>query len=332
MGRTRLKLDAVGPSAGGCRGARVDKFQAMLVFKTVVEQGGFTAAAKKLDISPSAATKNITGLENYLGVQLFKRSTRGIALTDHGQEFYDSSLGILSSLEAAESTLREKHTSARGEVRIVVPYSFGRVTLAPELPRFLDENPEISLDIHFSDSDEPPNLIKDGFDLAVLSREQKDSQLIQRVLHSGPVVTVATRDYIRRNGAPEKPEDLVHHNCIIGIYGADWRFKSPEGELIKVPVGGMLTIRNGDSMREAAAAGAGVAQATWWLFRKELEDGRLVRLLQTYEREAVPVSLYYPSKKHLSRRVAKVIEFLVRITGGRPPSPKAAAGRVLAKR
>ena len=168
----------------------MDKFQAMMVFKAVVDQGGFTPAARRLNISPSAATKNLTALEDELGVQLLNRSTRRIALTDSGREFYQSCSEILESLEEAESALRAKNTAAKGLVRIVMPYSFGRVTFTPELPSFFAQHPEINLDVHFSD--DAIDIIKDGFDLAIRSRELEDSQLIQRVLHKGPVICVAS--------------------------------------------------------------------------------------------------------------------------------------------
>src|SRR4051812_19625038 len=106
----------------------------MLIFRAVVDHGSFTAAANKLNISPSAATKNITSLENSLGVQLLNRSTRRISLTDYGRDFYNSSVEILTSVDDAESAIRDKNKSARGLVRIVMPYSYGRVTFTPELP------------------------------------------------------------------------------------------------------------------------------------------------------------------------------------------------------
>ena len=113
----------------------MDRFQALQIFRAVVEQGGFTAAARKLNMSPSAATKNITSLEDHLGAQLLNRSTRRIALTDHGRAFYAAAVTILSSLEDAESSVRDANSTASGLVRIVMPASFGRVTFTPELPR-----------------------------------------------------------------------------------------------------------------------------------------------------------------------------------------------------
>ena len=293
----------------------MDKFQAMTVFKSVVDHGGFTAAARRLGISPSAATKNLTALEDELGIQLLNRSTRRIALTDHGREFYQSCVEILGNLEEAEASLRAKNKAAKGLVRIVMPYSFGRVTFTPELPKFFKENPEISLDVHFSD--DAVDIIKEGFDLAVRSRELEDSQLIQRVLHKGPVICVASPDYLKSHGLPQTPQDLANHDCIISNYGSEWRFSSPEGPEIRVDVKSVLTLRNGDAVREAAVSGLGIAQSTWWLFRKDLQEGHLVPVLEPFEREAVPISVCYPARKHVPQKVASVLEFLKRITSAR---------------
>lgn len=295
----------------------MDRFQAMLVFKTVVEQGGFTAAARKLNLSPSAATKNITTLEAQLGAQLLNRSTRRVALTDDGQEFYRIAVQILESFEEVETSLREKNAAVSGTVRIAMPASFGRVTFTPELPGFVAEHPDIRLDIHLTDR--PVDLIKEGFDLAVRSREQDDSQLIQRILHRGPMVTVAAPDYLARHGTPLTPQELVQHACITGIFGSDWRFRTAAGQDVKVRVSGPVMLRSGDTVREGAVAGLGIAQSTWWLFRKDLAAGRLVRILVDFEREAVPIAVFYPAKRNVPRRVSAVIDFLIRITSTRPP-------------
>ncbi|MDB5644198.1 MAG: transcriptional regulator, LysR family [Hyphomicrobiales bacterium] len=297
-----------------------------MVFKAVVDQGGFTSAARRLNISPSAATKNLSALENELGVQLLNRSTRRVALTDYGREFYQSCTEILASLEEAEAALRAKNTAAKGLVRMVMPYSFGRVTFTPELPAFFAEHPEIRLDVHFSD--DAIDIIKEGFDLAVRSRELEDSQLIQRVLHKGPVICVASPDYLARHGTPSVPDDLKDHACIVGNYGSEWRFQSADGLGHRVTVNSVLTLRNGDAVREAAVAGLGVAQSTWWLFRKDLQEGKLVPVLDAFEREAVPISVCYPARKHVPQKVAAVLGFLKSITAARrSESPQLAAAQ-----
>ena len=291
----------------------MDRFQALQIFRTVVEQGGFTAAARKLNMSPSAATKNITSLELHLGAQLLNRSTRRIALTDHGRSFYEAAVAILTRLEEAETGVRDANTSARGLVRIVMPPSFGRVTFTPELSTFLEENPGITLDVHFSDT--PVDMIKEGFDLAVRSREQEDSQLIQRILHRGPLVTVASPGYLAKYGVPKTPQELSGHRCITGVFGPEWRFRRADSSEERIPVTSSISLRSGDNVREGAVAGLGIAQSTWWLFRKDLAEGRLVRILEPYECEAVPVSVFYPAKRNMPRKVARVIDFLLRISG-----------------
>lgn len=289
----------------------MDKFQAIVIFRAVVERGGFTAAAKELGVSASAATKNVSALERHLGVQLINRSTRKFALTESGREFFDSVVPVLAALGEAESALREKNQAARGCVRIVMPPSFGRVTFVPELPAFYRDNPEIKLDVHFTDT--TVDLIKEGFDLGVRSREQEDSQLIQRILHRGPMVTVGSPAYLEAHGVPRHPSELTRHRCITGMFGRNWRFQDPRNGTLSIEVDGNPILRSGDTVREGAVAGLGLAQSTWWLFRRDLAAGRLVRILQDYEREAVPISVCYPAKRYIPRKVAYVIEFLVRI-------------------
>lgn len=289
----------------------MNKFQAIMIFTTVAERGGFTAAASKLEMSPSAVTKNVAALENELGVQLFNRTTRRIALTDTGQEFYERCSEILGALDTAEKSMRDRNAIPRGKVRIVMPYSFGRVTFVPELPEFCKRYPTIELDVHFSD--EPLDLIREGFDLAVLARDLNDSRLIRRILHRGPQVTVASPHYLREYGTPRVPDDLLKHNCVIGNFGDSWKYQGPDGEMI-VRVKGTATIHNGDAMQEAVVAGLGLGQSTWWLFRKELERGRLVTVLDEFSQPGLPVSVLYPAKRYLPVKTSAVIQFLTDIT------------------
>ncbi|MGV6875492.1 LysR family transcriptional regulator [Pseudochelatococcus sp. B33] len=287
----------------------MNKFMALIIFTKVAESGGFTAAARKLGMSVSAVTKAIARLEDDLGTQLFHRTTRQLSTTDYGQEFYERSVQILADLEDAETQLRNRNATARGRVRVVVPISFGRVTLVPELPRFFARYPDIELDISFSDS--PVDLIAEGFDVAVRTGHVSDSRLTIRLLTRGPQLVVASPDYIARHGVPRTPEDLQEHNCLVGRFGPDWEFRDLDGRIKTVRVKGNAVINSGDALREAAVTGLGIMQGTLWLVRKDLGRGRLVPLLSEYCVDGVPISVLYLGKKHLPRKVRIFIDFLI---------------------
>lgn len=292
----------------------MNKFLALTIFVRVAESGGFTAAARKLDISVSAATKAVARLEDDLGTQLFNRTTRRLSTTDYGQEFYERAVRILSDLEDAELSLQQGSQVARGRVRAVVPLSFGRVTLVPELPRFAEMYPEISLDISFSDSDHSVDLISQGYDVAVRTGEISDSRLITRILTRSPQVTIASSAYLERHGVPLEPQDLVDHNCIASsLGGQEWRFRGGDGKDLTIRTSGNAILHSGDALREAAVAGLGIVHGTWWLLRKDLENKSVVEILQDYRTEGTPISVLYPANRHLPTKVRKFLDFLIEI-------------------
>ena len=285
---------------------------AITVFTKVAEHGGFTGAARRLGLSVSAVTKTVARLEDELGVQLFNRTTRKLHTTDYGQEFYERSIRILAELEDAEATLRSGSGVPRGRVRAVVPFSFGRVTLVPELPGFLRRYPEITVELDFSDR--PVDLVAEGFDVAVRTGTVTDSQLVTRLLTRGPQVTFAAPSYLREQGTPDTPEQLRAHNCLVGRFGPEWTFKGEAGRPQTIRVRGNIVVNNGDALREAAVAGLGIAQGTWWLARKDLEAGAVVPILEDYALEGMPVCVLYPAQRHFPAKVRAFIDFLVSIT------------------
>jgi DNA-binding transcriptional LysR family regulator len=290
----------------------MDKFMALRVFARVVENGGFTAAAVRLGQSPSAVTKTISRLEDDLGTQLFNRSTRRLRTTDFGQEFYERCVHILADLEDAEAAIKRVSGVPRGSIRAVLPLSFGRVTLAPELPKFFERYPEISLELHFNDN--AVDLIAEGFELAVRTGNISDSRLTTRLLTRGPQVTVASPRYLKRHGEPKKPQDLLQHNCVISRFGPEWSFKGADGKPFMVRVRGNANINSGDFVRETVVAGTGIAQGTWWLYRKDLARGEVRQVLKDYELDGAPVSVLYPPQRHLPAKLRVFIDFLAQIT------------------
>lgn len=290
----------------------MNKFMAIRMFTRVAEEGSFTAAAARLGVSVSAVTKAVSRLEDDLGAQLFTRTTRQIAITNYGQIYYERCIAILADLEDAEADLKGGAKSARGHLRVVLPFSFGRVTVMPELPRFHARYPEISLEIDFSD--EGVDMIAKGYDLAVRTGEIGDSRLTTRVLTRSAQVTVASPTYLDRRGVPATPEDLANHECIVSRFGPEWRFRRPDGKPFALRVGGQYRINSGDALREAAVAGLGIVQGTWWLVRKDLESGAVVPILQEYADSGVPVSILYSANRHVPHKVRAFLDFLIEIT------------------
>lgn len=290
----------------------VNRFQDILAFVRVVELGNFTAAARSLGVSVSSITKSVSRLEEDLGTALLVRSTRRIRVTAQGRSYHDRCQAILRDLAGAEDSIRNEASSPRGSVRLWVPPSFGRQTVIPALPGFFERYPDIHLDLHFGHRS--LNLIEGGYDLAVHSGTLHDSPLAGRLLVRGPQKTVASPAYLARHGTPKTPEDLAVHRCIVGRFGNSWTFHDPAGATATVQVRGPLSTDSGDAMREAAVAGIGLTQATWWLFRGDLDSGALVPVLEDFETEADPISIVFPPDRSLPARVRAVIDFLVEIT------------------
>ena len=290
----------------------MNKFMALHIFTKVAENGGFSAAARKLRISTSTVTKSVARLEDDLGIQLFNRTTRRLHATDYGQQFYERCVRILADLEDAEAALQQGSSSPQGRLKIFTPVSFGRVTLVPEIGNFLSKYPDISVDLDCSD--QPVDMITNGYDVAIRTGEFNDSRLITRLLTRGSEVTFAAPAYLEKHGTPRKPEDLRNHNCIVGGFGPEWQFRDRNQAPLTVRVHGNIHVNNGDALREAAVAGVGIAQGTWWLVRKDLANGAVKQILAPYAQVGMPISVIYPAQRHLPAKARVFIDFLVSIT------------------
>jgi DNA-binding transcriptional LysR family regulator len=290
----------------------MNKFTALHIFTKVAENRGFSAAARKLRISTSTVTKTVARLEDELGIQLFNRTTRRLHTTDYGQTFYERCVQILADLEDAEAALRAGSSSHRGRIRVATPFSFGRVTLVPALGGFLEKYPDITVELEFNDR--VVDLITNGYDVGIRTGEINDSRLVSRLLTRGAEVTFASPAYLNARGTPRHPQDLRDHNCIVGGFGPDWRFKKSGEDPVTIRVRGNLVVSNGDALREAAVAGIGIAQGTWWLVRKDLERGDVKPVLANYAQMGMPISVLYPAQRHLPAKVRVFIDFLVAIT------------------
>ncbi len=292
----------------------------MTAFVAVAEAGSFTAAADRLDVAKSAVSRRISALETRLGVQLIRRTTRRLSLTESGLAFYERSQRILADLDEAESAITEAHGTLSGQLRVAIPLSFGLRHMAEPIAAFSREHPQVEFELDVNDR--RVDLIEEGMDLAVRIGHLKDSSLIARKLFDVRTAVLASPDYLERNGTPERPEDLADHKCLVYTNVAEprrWAWTEPDGERRAVTVGKGMFASNGDFLCEAATAGLGIVIQPTFISHEALRDGRLVPILQDYGWPVTPGFAVYPPTRHLSARVRQFIDHLASYFDGVAP-------------
>jgi len=290
----------------------VDRFEAIRVFSQVVELGGFSKAAEHLGLSSTATSRHVADLEAHLQTRLLNRTTRRVSLTESGRAFYERCVQLLADLEEAEQEASRAAVVPRGTIKLTAPVNFGVRHLAPAIADFLAEHGEVRFDVSLSDR--IVDLVEEGFDLGIRVGTAGPEHLVARKLGETRVVPCASPEYLARRGAPQHPEDLQQHDCFTYEYVTPknvWRFRDPAGGERAVRVGGRLHSNNGDLLAEAAARGAGIVLEPAFIVGPEVRAGRLVPLLQDYIPAPAPIYAVYPSRKHLSAKVRRFVDFLV---------------------
>ena len=287
----------------------MDRLDAMQAFVRVVEKGSFSAVAKERGIGQPAVSKQISALEEELGTELIHRSSRSIALTEPGRDFYESALHILDDFENATSRIGRGQTAPKGLIRVTVPPTFARLHMVSKLPAFFAAYPDIAIEMSTSES--PTTIIEDGFDLAIHSGDLPDSTLIARKLGQTMIVLVATPQNLARYGAPESPGDLNRFRSIVYVERGSvqpWSFGSGDDAQHLIPTGVFRT-SDIEQLRVGVLEHLGIAQAPAWLFAAELREGTVVRLLTPLER-TVPILAVRPASRRMSAKVRIFIEHL----------------------
>jgi LysR family transcriptional regulator, regulator for bpeEF and oprC len=282
----------------------------MQTFVRVAERRSFSAAARELGRGQPAVSKQIAALEAHLGAQLLRRTSRGLSLTEAGRDYYQSAVGILGDLQAAESRVGLGQSAPSGLVRVAVSAGFGRLHVMPLLPAFLERYPRITLD--FQVSDRFVDLVEEGIDVAVRLGNLSDSSLIARRLATFALCVVATPEYLRRRGVPAVPADVERHDCIVfSPKGAParWPFAGAGGSVVVEPRS-VLRTNDAELVRAGVLAGLGLGYAQTWLFAAELASGRVRTVLGEFTRTTVPISAVHPAGRRLPRKVAVFIEYL----------------------
>lgn len=279
-------------------------------FLVVVEEGSFTAAAGRLGVTKSYASKLVARLEDRIGVRLLQRTTRQLTLTEVGRAYFERCSEAMQALREAEGVAAELQTSPQGRLRISLPTAFAVSHLAAPLAEFKARYPQLTVEAILADR--KIDLLSEGFDLAVRIGELADSSLIVRRLTNVDRLICASPEYLDRRGTPAQPEEIARHECLLYAYHAvptTWRLKGPDREAI-VEVSGTLVSNHADMLVAAACQGLGLVFCPIFFTAPGLRSGRLVRVLPEW-RFPLSISAVYPNARHVPAKVRLFVDFLI---------------------
>lgn len=289
----------------------MDRFTSMQAFVTVVEAGGFTAAAERLPISRAGVSKHVSELETHLGIRLLNRTTRQTNLTEAGRAYYARCVQILADVADSESVATGLSAEPHGVLRINAPMSFGIQQLAPRLHHFRDRYPKVGVELNLNDRF--VDVIEEGYDVVIRIAQLKDSSLIARKVAPCQHLLCASPDYLQQHGAPQTPTELTQHACLHYSHlqsGREWFLQGPDGAH-QISVRGPLTANNGDVVCRAACDGLGIALLPDFIIAAPIKAGQLKIVLPAYCPPKLDIYAVYPSRKFMSVKVRHFIDFMI---------------------
>jgi DNA-binding transcriptional LysR family regulator len=295
----------------------MDRLVNLTAFVRVVENGGFTAAARHLNLSTTMVSNHVHELEDRLGARLLNRTTRKVSLTEIGRQYYERSLHILAELDEADRAAGALNATPRGRLRVHCHPTLARF-IAPVVTAYLRDNPEVSVDLRRGD--QMIDLLEEEFDLAIRLDVPPDSSLMVRRLADWRYIVCCSPSYLETHSAPVSPADLPAHNCIIyafNPFGHEWRFINLDGGPLTVRVAGNLVTSDTELRRHAVVAGLGLSLIPPFNIHEELRTGSIVPLLRNYPTPELSIAALYPHRQHLPAKVRVFIDALARAFAGR---------------
>jgi DNA-binding transcriptional LysR family regulator len=287
----------------------MDRLASISAFVAVARASGFSAASREIGVPLPTVSRRVAELEEHLGVRLFHRSTRHVALTEEGQSFYATCGRVLEDLKDAEQAITGEYRVPKGDLVITAPLGFGLLNLQPIALEFLQAYPAINLKLLLADR--VADLVEEHIDLALRIAPLPDSSMVARRLgHVGMVIT-ASSEYLRAHGSPQHPDELLAHDCIA------WSTTGPsdrwtlqmENRIKDFPIRTRLSTTSASSAIAAAEAGLGLAQTTCYQAEQSVREGKLRVLLRNFEPPLTPVHLVYPSNRMIPLKSRAFIDF-----------------------
>ena len=292
----------------------MDTLLSMKVFRQIVESGSFVGAAKRFSLSTAMTSKHLMHLEKHLGTRLLNRSSRSLSLTESGKLYFERCKGILEELEEAESLVGSVSGVPRGTLRVTAPSWAATRGMVDMVAGYRERYPEVVVNLSFEDRF--VDLIEEGYDLAIrATTDQPPAGLVARPLRPMPFVIAASDEYLRRCGAPQSPEDLAQHDCIMIGNGQSWHLAGPDGD-IEIPA--RVVLRFGSSMSVAVAhavcAGIGLAPLPRMMFEDPMFKDALRPVLVKYPLRHPHLYALYVSRKHLPLKIRTFLDDLIEKT------------------
>ncbi len=295
----------------------MDKIQAMQVFVRVAEMGSFTRAAESLGLPKASVSRQLQALENQLNSRLLQRTTRQVQLTHDGQVYYERCIELLSMLDDMDSLFQSEPATLSGKLRVDMSVAMATGFILPRLPEFLQHYPGVEIEL--SSSDRQVDIVGEGFDCVIRAGELKDSGMIVRSLGVHQMINCASPAYLDRFGIPQQLADLSQHALV--HYSQHLGQPSPGFEYFDgkqcqyQAIGGGVTVNSTETYRAACLAGLGIIQVPASGVRPLLLSGQLQEILPAYPARPMPVSLLYPDRRNVPRRVRVFMEWLTRTVG-----------------
>jgi DNA-binding transcriptional LysR family regulator len=287
----------------------MDRLAAMETFVYVVETGSFSAAARRLNIGQPAVSKAIAQLESRLAVRLLLRSTRGLTPTEAGLAFFERSKRALEEADEADNAARGAASGLTGNLRICAAVTFGRIHIVPHLGPFLDQNPDLNIDLMLEDRN--VNLVEEGVDIALRMGALSDSGLTARKIAECRRVVLGTPAYFDKHGEPSYPADLCKHQAVVYALGggANWQFRNASEEQ-SVIINGRIRVSAAEGLREAVLAHLGLTMASEWMFAPELASGAVKEVMTGWRLPNQDLWAVFPTGRMASAKARAFVEYV----------------------
>jgi DNA-binding transcriptional LysR family regulator len=287
----------------------MDRLAAMETFVYVVETGSFSAAARRLNIGQPAVSKTIAQLEARLAVRLLLRSTRGLTPTEAGLAFFDRAKRAIEEANEADNAARGAASGLTGNLRICAAVTFGRQHIVPYLGPFLDQNPDLNIDLMLDDRN--INLVEEGVDIALRMGVLSDSGLTARKIAECRRVVLGTPQYFEKHGEPACPADLTKHQAVVYTLGggAHWPFKKADDEQ-PVIISGRIRANAAEGLREAVLAHLGLTMASEWMFSQELASGVVKEVMSDWALPNQDLWAVFPTGRMASAKARAFVDYV----------------------